>query len=95
MNHLKCRATLIVESCTKKVDLHLRWFTAEKFQNYETVTDGCIPSKNKFKTQKNDNLRWLSPLMLISNDYTLGVLSLIVSRSYNDTWQKKLSKKLD
>ena len=32
-----------------------------KFQNYETVTDGCIPSKNKFKnTKKNTQLRWLA-----------------------------------
>ena len=26
--------------------------TPKKFQNHETVRGGCIPSKNKFKTQK-------------------------------------------
>ena len=31
-----------------------------KFQNYETVKGGCIPSKNKVKTQKNNKLRWLA-----------------------------------
>ena len=40
--------------------LHLRWLTTEKFQHYETVKGGCIPSKNKFKTIKNNKLRWLA-----------------------------------
>ena len=31
-----------------------------KFQNYETVKGGCIPSKNKFKTQKYIKLMWLA-----------------------------------
>ena len=44
---------------TIKVALHLRWLTTEKFQSYETVKGGCIPSKNKFETQKNIELRWL------------------------------------
>ena len=35
-----------------KVALHLRWLTSEKFQNYETVKGGFIPSKNKFKTER-------------------------------------------
>ena len=30
------------------------------FQNYESVKGGCIPSKNKFKTQKYNKLRWLA-----------------------------------
>ena len=34
------------------VALHLRWLTTEKFQNYEKVKNGRIPSKDKFKTQK-------------------------------------------
>ena len=42
-----------------KVALHIRWLTTEKFQNDETVKGGCIPSKNKFKTQKYNRLRWL------------------------------------
>ena len=33
------------------VALHLRWLTTEKFQNYEAVKGGCIPSIKKFKTQ--------------------------------------------
>ena len=45
---------------TVKVALHLRWLTTEKFQNYETVKGGCIPSKRKFKTQKNNKLRGLA-----------------------------------
>ena len=44
----------------RKVALHLRWLTTEKFQNYETVKGGCIPSKIKFKTQRSSNLRWLA-----------------------------------
>ena len=36
----------VAKSCTIKVALHLRWLTTEKFQNYATVKDGCIPSKN-------------------------------------------------
>ena len=40
--------------------LHLRWLTTEKFQNYETVKGGCTPSKYKFKTQRNNKLRWLA-----------------------------------
>ena len=40
--------------------LLLSWLTTEKFQNYETVKGGRIPSKNKFKTQKNSKLRWLA-----------------------------------
>ena len=42
------------------VALHLRWLTTEKFQRYETVKGGCIPSKNKFEPQKNNKLRWLA-----------------------------------
>ena len=30
-----------------------------KFQNYETKTGGCIPSKNNIKTQKTKS-RWLA-----------------------------------
>ena len=45
---------------TIKVALHLRWFTNDKFQNYDTVKVGCIPSRNEFKTQKNNELRWLA-----------------------------------
>ena len=41
---------------TIKVALHLRCLATEKFQNYETVKGGYIPSKNKFK---NTKLRWL------------------------------------
>ena len=48
------------KSFTVKVALHLRWLTAEKFENYETVKGGCIPIKNKFKTQKFNKLRWLA-----------------------------------
>ena len=40
--------------------LHLRWLTSKKFQNNEAVKGGCIPSKNKLKTQKNTKLRWLA-----------------------------------
>ena len=40
--------------------LHLSWLTTEKFQNYETVKGGCIPSKDKFKIQKKNKLRWLA-----------------------------------
>ena len=40
--------------------LHLRWLTTEKIQNYETVKGGCIPSKNKLKTQKFNKSRWLA-----------------------------------
>ena len=47
-------------SFTIKVALHLRWLTTEKFQNYETVKGGCMPSENKFRTQKNNKLRWLA-----------------------------------
>ena len=39
--------------------LHLRLLTTEKFENYETVKDGRIPSKDKFK-DKNNKLRWLA-----------------------------------
>ena len=42
----------LLKGFTVNVALHLRWLTTEKFQNYETVKGGCIPSKNKFKTQK-------------------------------------------
>ena len=45
------------------VALYLRWLTTEKFQSYETVKDGCIPSRNKFKTQKNNKLRWLASVI--------------------------------
>ena len=45
---------------TIKMALHLRWLTTEKFLNYETVKGGCIPSKNKFITQKYNKLRWLT-----------------------------------
>ena len=31
-----------------------------KFQNYTTVKGGSIPSKKKFKTQRNTKLRWLT-----------------------------------
>ena len=40
--------------------LHLTWLITVKLQNYETVKGGYIPSKNKFKTQKNNKLRWLA-----------------------------------
>ena len=40
--------------------VHLRWLTIEKFQNYETVKGGCLPRKNNFKTQINDELRCLA-----------------------------------
>ena len=43
-----------------KVALYLRWLSTEKFQNYVTVKGGCVPSKNKFKTQINNRLRWLA-----------------------------------
>ena len=43
-----------------KVALHLRWLTTEKFQNYEIVKGGCIPSKNKSQIQRNNKLRWLA-----------------------------------
>ena len=39
----------------------------------------CIPSKYKFKTQKNNKLKWLAS-NIISNCWTLGVLSLLVIR---------------
>ena len=41
---------------------------------------GCIPSKNKFKTQKN-KLRWLATDTNL-NCYTLGVLSLMILRNH-------------
>ena len=44
----------------KNVALHLRWLNTEKFQNYETVKGGCIPSKDKFKAQRNYKSRWLA-----------------------------------
>ena len=40
--------------------LHLRWLITEKFQNYETVKGGCILSKTKFETPKENELRWLA-----------------------------------
>ena len=43
--------------------MHLRWLTTEKFQNYETVKGGCIPSKNKSKTQMKNKLRWLASVI--------------------------------
>ena len=49
-----------MQSFTIKVALHLRSLTTEKFQNYETVKGGCIPSKHKLKTRINNKLRWLS-----------------------------------
>ena len=45
------------------VALHLRWLTTEKFRNYETVRGGCIPIKNRFKTQEYNQLRWLASNM--------------------------------
>ena len=45
-------------SFTVKVALYLRWLTTEKFQSHETAKGGSIPSKSKFKTNKNDKLRW-------------------------------------
>ena len=42
------------------IALHLRWLTIENLQNYETVKGGCIPSKNNFKTQKHNKVRWLA-----------------------------------
>ena len=53
----------LVTGFTVKVALHLRWCTTEKFNNYEKLKGGCIPSKNKFNTQKNNNLRWLPSVM--------------------------------
>ena len=41
--------------------LHLRWLATKKIQNYETEKGGCIPSKIKLKTQKENNkLGWLA-----------------------------------
>ena len=37
---------------TAQVALHLRWFTAEKFKNYETVKGSCILSTPKLKKTK-------------------------------------------
>ena len=42
----------------------------------EILKGGCVLSKNKFKTQKNNKLRWLATDMNL-NCYTLGVLSLM------------------
>ena len=44
-----------------------------KFQNYETLKGDCIRSKNKFKTQKNNKLRWLATNINF-NSYTLVLL---------------------
>ena len=38
--------SVVSKSCTIKVALHIRWFTNENIQNYETVKGGCIPSNN-------------------------------------------------
>ena len=55
---LHCFVTLkFFGSEPPQVQSHL---TTEKFKSYETVKGGCIPSKNKFKTQKNNKLRWLN-----------------------------------
>ena len=40
--------------------LRLRWLSTENFQNDETVKGCSIPSKNEFKTQINNKLRWLA-----------------------------------
>ena len=45
------RKDLELQSFTVKMALHLRWLTTEKFQNYETVKGGCIPSKNSSKNK--------------------------------------------
>ena len=49
-----------------------------KFENYETVKGGCVPSKNKFK-EKNNKLRWLATDINF-NCYTLGVLLLMAAQ---------------
>ena len=72
MSHPKSRATLF----TVKVALHVRWLTTEKFQSYETVKGGCIPSKNKFETQKYNKLRWLT--FDLNFKLLLGVLALML-----------------
>ena len=54
-----CKVVQLLYPVSIKVALHLRWLTSERFQNYETVKGGRIPSKNKFKTHKNNKLRWL------------------------------------
>ena len=43
----------------KSIDLYLMWL-ATKISGIRTVSGGCIPSKNKFKPQKNTDLRWLA-----------------------------------
>ena len=44
-----------------QVQSHLnRKETTEKFENYQTVKGGCIPSKNEVKTQKRIKLRCLA-----------------------------------
>ena len=53
-NHLKRKVSGLEQR------LHLRWLATESFQNYETVNGGYIPSKNKFKTQKHNKIRWLA-----------------------------------
>ena len=55
MTPRKITKTLIVGGSACKVAFY------RKFQDHETVRGGCIPSKNKFKTQeKNTKLRWLA-----------------------------------
>ena len=48
-----------------------RWLCTK----YETLKGGCVRSKNKFKTQKNNKLRWLATNINF-NSYTLDVLTL-------------------
>ena len=76
-------ATLL--TATFKMALHLRWLTTEKFQNYETVKDGCIPNKNKFKTQKANKLRWLAADIKFQTATRLDVLALMVIYLYSTT----------
>ena len=58
-----------------KVAPHIRWLTTKKVQTYKTVKGGI--RKIKFETQNNTKLRWLAS-DIISNCYTLGVLSLMI-----------------
>ena len=57
------------------MQIHLKLL---KIQNYVTVRGGCIPSKDKFKTQKNNKLRWLATGINFKLLHTVGVLSLML-----------------
>ena len=59
------------------MDLHLRWLTTENFKitkHGKVMKSKILRSKNKFKAQKNNKLRWLATDINL-NCYTLGVLS--------------------